>query len=100
MTTGPSPDYTSRQLQLALEALDAARFLLGDGRLKAAVNRAYYVMFHAAHAALGTQAVRLPKTHSGTIDLFNRTVRPLWPRGAFPRGRPPARRRPEASERL
>lgn len=37
---------------MAVEAVDDARYLLGDARLKSAANRAYYGMFHAVQAAL------------------------------------------------
>ena len=72
MTTGPSPEYVRRQLQLADEALDDARYLLQGNRMKAAANRAYYAMFHVAMAALAGVTPRLPKTHRGTISLFGR----------------------------
>lgn len=72
MTTEPSPEYVRRQLQLADEALDDARYLLQGNRLKAAANRAYYGMFYAALAALMGVSSTIPKTHSGTISLFGR----------------------------
>jgi uncharacterized protein (UPF0332 family) len=62
----------AKQLQLADEALDDAEFLLRDGRLKSAANRAYYAMFHSVQAALSSLGLRNPKTHSGTINLFSR----------------------------
>ena len=71
MTAEPSPDYVAKQLQQADEALDDAEFLLRDGRLKAAANRAYYAMFHAVQAALATVGLKRPKTHSGSIILFS-----------------------------
>ena len=70
MTTGPSPEYVNRQLQLADEALDDARYLLEGNRLKAAANRAYYAMFYSAMASLTGLTSRLPKSHRGTISLF------------------------------
>lgn len=72
MTTEPSLEYVRRQLQLADEAVDDARYLLHGNRLKAAANRAYYGMFHAAVAALASASNEIPKTHSGTISLFGR----------------------------
>ena len=72
MTTGPSPEYVRRQLQLADEALDDARYLLQGNRLKAAANRAYYGMYYAAMPALIGVSPTLPKTHSGAISLFGR----------------------------
>lgn len=71
MTTGPSPEYVNRQLQLADEALSDSHYLLQDARLKAAINRAYYAMFYAAQAALSSGQVRMPKTHRGVLTLFN-----------------------------
>ena len=72
MTTVPSPDYVRRQLQLADEAVDDARYLLQGKRLKAAANRAYYAMHHAIMAALAGDGVGIPRTHSGAISLFGR----------------------------
>ena len=72
MTMGPSQQYVEKQLQLARESLSDAEFLLADGRLKAAVNRAYYAMFYAAHAVLAEAGVEAPRTHGGTVQLFNK----------------------------
>jgi len=41
-------------------------------RLKAAANRAYYAMFYAATSALLGVTTRPPRTHRGTISLFDR----------------------------
>ena len=65
MTTGPTPEYISKQLESADQALDDAEFLLKNGRYNAAVNRAYYAMFYAALAALMKSGGELPRTHSG-----------------------------------
>jgi uncharacterized protein (UPF0332 family) len=70
MTMEPSPEYVRRQLQLADETLDDARYLLQGNRLKAASNRAYYSMFHAVMVVLAGVSPRLPKTHRGAISLF------------------------------
>ena len=72
MTTGPSPEYVRRHLQLADEAVDDARYLLQGNRLKAAATRAYYAMYHAVIAALAGAGVGIPRTHSGAISLFGR----------------------------
>ncbi|MBI4320417.1 MAG: HEPN domain-containing protein [Chloroflexi bacterium] len=61
-----------KQLQLADEALSDAGYLLQDDRFKAAANRAYYAMFHAAHAILCYAGVKPPKTHGGVINLFGK----------------------------
>lgn len=74
MTTGPSQDYVNEQFRLADEALSDAKYLLNDYRLKAAANRAYYAMFHAAQASLSHTDVRPPKTHAGTINLFGKHI--------------------------
>ena len=58
------------ELQRADEALNDATYLWQGDRLRAATNRAYYAMFHAAQAALASDGVRRPRTHRGTINLF------------------------------
>jgi uncharacterized protein (UPF0332 family) len=70
MTMGPSPEYVTRQLQLAHEALADARLLLEHHRLSAALNRSYYAMFYAAMAALSRINSRLPKSHRGTEGQY------------------------------
>jgi uncharacterized protein (UPF0332 family) len=72
MTMGPSPEYVRRQLLLADEALDDARYLLEGHRLKGAVNRAYYAMFYAAIAPLASITSRIPRSHKDAISLFGR----------------------------
>ncbi len=74
MTTGHFQEYVEKRLQSAREALSDAEYLLADGRLKAAANRAYYAMFYGAHGALAMERVEAPRTHGGTIQLFNRHV--------------------------
>ena len=70
MTTGHSPQLVKKRLESAEVAQGDAAYLLNGGRFLAAANRAYYAMFHAAMAALGTTGARLPKTRSGTISQF------------------------------
>ncbi len=71
MTTEPSQELTTKYLQSADQSLSDAGFLLQDGRLQAAANRAYYAMFYAAMAALAHMKVQqLPRTHRGTINQF------------------------------
>lgn len=43
----------------ARRAAQSARILLSAGDLNGAVNRAYYAMFYAAHAALEHQGVEI-----------------------------------------
>ncbi len=77
MTMESLEDYASKQLELADEALSDARYLLEGNRLKAAANRAYYAMFHAAHAAIFVVAGEKPRTHAGALNLFGRyLIRP------------------------
>lgn len=66
----PSPEYLRIELELADEALSDATFLLEWGRFRAAANRAYYAMFHAATAALDSDAIQRARTHRGAIHLF------------------------------
>jgi uncharacterized protein (UPF0332 family) len=56
-------------LALAREDLAAARDNLQFGHLRAAVSRAYYAMFYAATALLGSQGLWRSK-HQGLIAAF------------------------------
>ena len=47
-----------------------AQLLLRNERLDAAANRAYYVIFHSAQAALETTKSARPKSHSGVRSQF------------------------------
>jgi uncharacterized protein (UPF0332 family) len=62
----------------AQAALSAARLLLQAGDADGACNRAYYVMFDAAHAALfsiDAENVASPiKTHSGLLARFGQRI--------------------------
>ena len=40
--------------------------------IREAASRAYYAMFYAAHAALNWSGADAPRTHNGTIILFER----------------------------
>jgi uncharacterized protein (UPF0332 family) len=48
-----------------------ARLLLGEGSLRASVNRSYYAMFYSVLALLASRQEETSK-HSGVIALFNR----------------------------
>jgi uncharacterized protein (UPF0332 family) len=65
-------DYVDK----ASRALTSAKLLLADGDIDGASNRAYYVMFDAAHAALLWSGAHInpaeTKTHSGLIGAFGR----------------------------
>jgi uncharacterized protein (UPF0332 family) len=64
------------RLEHADEALNAARILLEQHSVRAAVNRAYYAMFYAVLALLALCKQETSK-HSGVISLFDREfVRP------------------------
>jgi uncharacterized protein (UPF0332 family) len=77
-----SPDQSMAK---ALRAIASAKLLLADGDLEGAINRAYYAMFDASHAALawsGAQAnPAATKTHRGLISAVGQyLVKP----GVFP----------------
>ncbi|MYB35687.1 MAG: HEPN domain-containing protein [Gammaproteobacteria bacterium] len=42
--------------------------------LQGGCNRAYFAVFEAAHAALVTQAISVPKTHSGLNTQFHQFI--------------------------
>jgi uncharacterized protein (UPF0332 family) len=64
------------RLEQADDALNAARILLEQHSVRAAVNRAYYAMFYAVLALLALRKQETSK-HSGVISLFDREfVRP------------------------
>lgn len=56
------------ELNLARETLDDAGILLKAGRLRSALNRAYYGAFYAARALLALKGLGSSK-HSGVISL-------------------------------
>ena len=58
-----------RLMQRARRTLRTARLVLNDEDYASAVNRAYYVIFYAANAALSTQNVEQHK-HTGVISEF------------------------------
>ena len=64
-----SKDIYRKRLELAERFLNTARDNLRNGDLGSAVDRAYYSMFHAAHAALAFRGVQEPKTHKGLLGL-------------------------------
>jgi uncharacterized protein (UPF0332 family) len=65
-------------IRKAERALAAARLLLASGDPEGACNRAYYAMFHAAHAALRVVRTDAPdavyKSHHSLIAAFGRHV--------------------------
>ena len=62
-------DMAEAARQKARRALRTARLSLEDGDADAAVNRAYYAVFHLASAALEL-AGEHPKTHKGVHNRF------------------------------
>lgn len=56
-------------LDLATEEIDSAQDNLGMGHLRTAISRAYYAMFYAATALLGSQGLWRSK-HHGLIAAF------------------------------
>jgi uncharacterized protein (UPF0332 family) len=62
--------------QDALSAAADARVLIGAERWSGTANRIYYVMFHAARAALSKVRAgqTMPKTHRGLIQSFTTDV--------------------------
>jgi uncharacterized protein (UPF0332 family)/predicted nucleotidyltransferase len=62
---------TEDLLQRARQALQSANTLLSTGDLNGAVNRAYYAMFYAAHAALAHRGVEAASSkHGKVVGLF------------------------------
>ena len=59
----------ARHFERAAECLEDARILLENDRPAAAVNRAYYAMFHAATAALLALDIRRG-SHHGLMAAF------------------------------
>ncbi|MFQ6135681.1 MAG: HEPN domain-containing protein [Candidatus Hydrothermarchaeales archaeon] len=62
-------DKVEYHLKEAEERLEAAKILLENKRIKDAISRAYYCMYHAARALLLTKDLS-PKTHKGVIQKF------------------------------
>ena len=54
-------------LNRARRAAQSARILLSAGDVNGAVNRAYYAMFYAAHAALEHQGVAIASSKHGIL---------------------------------
>ena len=69
----PSKEYVEKCLQSASEALDEAKLLLQSSKLRGAISRAYYAMFHAARAILYQKGIK-PKTHSGVRVMLSQHV--------------------------
>ena len=68
-----SKEFVRKQLELAEEFLTDAKDLLNAKRLRSAIDRAYYAMFHAAQAMLFARGIK-PKTHVGVIRAFGKEI--------------------------
>ncbi|MFA4640245.1 HEPN domain-containing protein [Pyrococcus kukulkanii] len=63
------PEEVIRHIEIAEEELSSANLLLQNGKLRDAISRAYYSMFHAAKALLFMKGIN-PKKHSGVVMMF------------------------------
>ena len=58
---------TEDLLQRARQAVRSAKTLLSTGDLNGTVNRAYYAMFYAAHAALAHRGIEAASSKHGIL---------------------------------
>ena len=63
-----------RQLQLSSEFLDDSMAFLEQGRLRSAIDRAYYAIHYSVVALLCHLGVRPPRPHRGLVNLFGREI--------------------------
>ncbi|MCK4613345.1 MAG: HEPN domain-containing protein [Thermoplasmata archaeon] len=63
------PDECLKYIEKARDFLEEADYLMTGGYWRAAINRAYYSMYHAARGLLSMKQV-YPKTHRGVIRQF------------------------------
>ncbi|MDO8614226.1 MAG: HEPN domain-containing protein [Dehalococcoidia bacterium] len=59
---------------MADQMLSDARLLRERGHMSSAADRAYYAMFHAAHAALAASGFAAPRTHKGLRSQFGQQL--------------------------
>ena len=59
----------SRELELAEQLLQDAKFLLEGDSFRSSVNRAYYAAYHGVRALLASEGLN-PKTHKGVLNQF------------------------------
>jgi uncharacterized protein (UPF0332 family) len=57
----------TERLERARRALESADLLLAAVDFEGAVNRAYYAMFYAAHAALARRGIEVTSSKHGTL---------------------------------
>lgn len=65
----PTSAEIDEEFDLSRETLSDAEAALVEERLRTAVSRAYYAIFHAARAVLWSRGL-VPKTHKGLLQLF------------------------------
>jgi len=63
-----------KHLKIATRFLKSSKILLKDGDLRSAVDRAYYVMYHATQAIIAWKKIRPPKTHKGLREVFGKEI--------------------------
>ncbi len=66
-----SKNLLESYLDLADRTLGYAYSNLKEDMVRPAINSAYYSMVYSASAALLKAGIKLPKTHSGLISMFN-----------------------------
>jgi uncharacterized protein (UPF0332 family) len=66
-------ELSAQEATLAQEELEVAAELIAGGRHRIALTRIYFAAFHAARALLYHEGFA-PKTHRGTITLFNQQM--------------------------
>ena len=90
--------YAQLRLERAREDLDTAWDNIEQGHFRAAVNRAYYAVFHIASAALFSQGIQRSK-HSGIEAAFSQfLVKPGHIETEFSRIYQQARRQREEAD--
>jgi len=62
-------DYSLLRLEKSLDDLEASQICYDAGKYNAAVNRAYYSVYHAIRAVLALDNIERSK-HSGNISYF------------------------------
>ena len=70
MTEEGCQQSVQEELALAREELRAARQLIDGALPRVAMTRIYYALFHAVRALLYGENLQ-PKSHRGTLNLFN-----------------------------
>lgn len=70
MTEEGKANAAADDAAIAAEEIRIAEHLLATGFPRVALSRAYFAVFHALRARLYAEGLE-PRTHSGTIHLFN-----------------------------